>query len=64
MPIGQNRGRYGADVPLEQRWTAHLFEPVTRLMRADPRFDRLIEEVGLGRYWREAGARPDYRRVS
>lgn len=52
-----------SSVSLDQRQTRLLFEPVTRPMRADPRFDRLVEEIGLERYWRESGAQPDYRRV-
>jgi DNA-binding winged helix-turn-helix (wHTH) protein/tetratricopeptide (TPR) repeat protein len=47
----------------EQRQTRLLFEPVTRSMRADPRFEPLVEELGLDRYWRESGAQPDYRRA-
>jgi hypothetical protein len=30
-------------------------------MRADPRFDALVSELGLERSWRQAGTRPDYR---
>jgi hypothetical protein len=30
-------------------------------MRADPRFERLVREIGLERYWRESGSKPDYR---
>jgi len=47
----------------EYRNTRFLFAPSTRALRADPRFLRLTEELGLERYWREAGALPDYRRV-
>jgi hypothetical protein len=32
-------------------------------MRADPRFGRLVEELGLDRFWRESGIQPDYRRA-
>lgn len=46
----------------EQRQTWFLFEPVTRPMRADPRFEPLVREIGLERYWRESGNQPDYRR--
>jgi len=53
----------GAELPLEQRGTSHLFEPVTSPMRADPRFARLVGDIGLERYWREAGSLPDYRRA-
>lgn len=47
---------------LEDRETSLLFYPSTRAMRADPRFGRLTEALGLERYWREAGVQPDYRR--
>jgi len=56
--------RFTADQPAyspsRDRQTALLFRPVTRPMRADPRFDRLISDLGLDLYWRQAGARPDY----
>jgi DNA-binding winged helix-turn-helix (wHTH) protein/tetratricopeptide (TPR) repeat protein len=48
----------------DQRQTRLLFEPVTHPMRSDPRFEPLVEEIGLKRYWRESGAQPDYIRVS
>ncbi len=48
----------------EQRQTFFLFEPVTRPMRADPRFEPLVREIGLERYWRESSTRPDYRRLA
>jgi hypothetical protein len=44
-----------------QRQTRLLFEPVTRAMRADTRFERLVEEIGLDRYWRQSGVQPNYR---
>ena len=53
----------GSQIPLDQRGTSHLFEPVTAPMRADPRFERLVAEIGLQRYWRETGVLPDYRRA-
>lgn len=40
-----------------------LFQPSTNPMRADRRFNRLTEELGLERYWREARVQPDYRRA-
>lgn len=46
------------------RRTSFLFQPMTAPMRADPRFDRLTEEIGLKRYWHDAGALPDYLRKS
>jgi DNA-binding winged helix-turn-helix (wHTH) protein len=46
----------------DQRWrkTMMLFLPVTAPMRADPRFARLVEDLGMADYWRRAGVRPDY----
>ncbi|PQM29593.1 hypothetical protein CVO77_01390 [Sphingopyxis lindanitolerans] len=48
---------------LEDRETSILFAPSTRALRADPRFNRLVEQLGLERYWRAAGVQPDYRRT-
>lgn len=54
----------GAREPnLESRDTSIMFMPTTRPMREDPRFARLVEEIGLEGYWREAGVQPDYRRA-
>jgi len=50
-----------AGATLNERTTAFLFLPVMRPVRADPRFARLTGALGLERYWREAGAQPDYR---
>jgi tetratricopeptide (TPR) repeat protein len=47
----------------EQRRTRWLFEPVTKPMRADARFERLVNDLGFHRYWRESGHPPDYRRI-
>lgn len=49
-------------VSLDQRRTTVLFLPETAAMRADPRFNRLVEGLGLERFWRESGVQPDYRR--
>jgi tetratricopeptide (TPR) repeat protein len=54
----------GSSFSPEQRRTQFLFEPVTKPMRADPRFEPLVKELGLDRYWRESGRQPDYRRVA
>ena len=43
------------------RMTAFLFMPVLAPMRADPRFGRLVAGLGLEKYWKESGSRPDYR---
>lgn len=48
---------------LASRDTWFLFMPSTEAMRADARFGRLTTELGLERYWRDAGAQPDYRRA-
>jgi DNA-binding winged helix-turn-helix (wHTH) protein/tetratricopeptide (TPR) repeat protein len=50
--------------PRRDRQTALLFRPVTRPMRADPRFGTLVSELGLERYWLRSGARPDYQAVA
>lgn len=50
-------------VSLNQRRTDFLFHPITGPMRADPRFGRLVEGLGLERFWRESGVQPDYRRA-
>ena len=48
----------------DQRQTRLLFEPVTRPMRADRRFEPLVSKIGLDRYWRDSGMQPDYRRAT
>lgn len=50
-----------AEATLEERATGFLFLPVMRPVRADARFGRLTEALGLERYWRDAGAPPDFR---
>lgn len=51
----------GSAASTDQRLTSLLFEPETAALRADPRFERLMEEIGLDGYWRQAGVVPDYR---
>ncbi|HWY64333.1 MAG TPA: winged helix-turn-helix domain-containing protein, partial [Rhizomicrobium sp.] len=46
--------------PLDERRTYYLFSPATKSMRRDPRFPKLVDELGLVRYWKESGSRPDY----
>jgi DNA-binding winged helix-turn-helix (wHTH) protein/tetratricopeptide (TPR) repeat protein len=48
--------------PPEQRQIHFLFEPLTRSMRADRRFARLTEELGLEGYWRESRVQPAFRK--
>ncbi|NNM76841.1 hypothetical protein HJG53_08015 [Sphingomonas sp. ID1715] len=40
--------------------TMMLFNPVVAPARADPRFAQLCRDMGLERYWREAGVTPDH----
>jgi DNA-binding winged helix-turn-helix (wHTH) protein/cytochrome c-type biogenesis protein CcmH/NrfG len=47
--------------PPNERHTRMLFEPVSRPMRADSRFGRLLDELGLEAYWRKSKSQPDYR---
>jgi tetratricopeptide (TPR) repeat protein len=61
-----DRGRYAVQgrpprTPLTRLNTIALFWPPMAPARLDPRFDRLAEEIGLVRYWRETGSAPDYR---
>ena len=39
--------------------TQWLFMPPLAAVRLDPRFSALCEEIGLARYWRKRGVRPD-----
>lgn len=41
--------------------TQWLFMPPLAAVRNDARFDGLCEEIGLARYWRQRGVRPDTR---
>ena len=50
----------GTYTPIGDRLTGLLFKPSTRGMRGDRRFDALVGELGLKRYWRESGTLPDY----
>jgi len=50
----------GGYTPQNARRTQLLFMPSTRAMRGDARFDPIVGELGLKRYWAEAGVRPDY----
>lgn len=61
VPALRFAGGQGTYTRREDRRSHILFLPPTAPMRADPRFGRLVGEIGLERYWRESGARPDYR---
>lgn len=45
------------------RNTLYLFIPPMAAMRRDPRFAALTRAIGLDRYWRQSGTRPDFRRT-
>jgi len=51
----------GTYTPQRERLTNFLFVPPAMPLHADPRFERLVAEIGLDNYWREAGISPDYR---
>jgi tetratricopeptide (TPR) repeat protein len=46
------------------RLTNALFLPPMRSLWREPRFDRLLDRIGLSEYWRRSGTLPDYRRTS
>jgi DNA-binding winged helix-turn-helix (wHTH) protein/tetratricopeptide (TPR) repeat protein len=46
----------------QDRRTRTLFTPSSKAMRNDPRFAALVDEIGLTKYWKDAGVRPDYQR--
>lgn len=43
-----------------RRKTHMLFIPATVAMRSDPRFDRLMDDIGLTEYWQVTGVSPDH----
>jgi DNA-binding winged helix-turn-helix (wHTH) protein/tetratricopeptide (TPR) repeat protein len=45
---------------IRRRFTNYLFTPVMSSARADPRFGRIMRDIGLSDYWRRSGHRPDY----
>ena len=53
--------RIAGDTRENERDTIILFAPVTKPMRGDPRFDSLVDDIGLERFWRQSGTQPDYR---
>jgi tetratricopeptide (TPR) repeat protein len=64
--IAALRWRPGGEIQINssRRKTNPLFVPSSAPMRADPRFGPLTEAMGLGRYWRERGIEPDFRRFA
>jgi tetratricopeptide (TPR) repeat protein len=51
----------GTYTPQRERLTAFLFVPPVSSMHTDPRFEGLMTELGLNRYWQQTGISPDYR---
>ncbi|MBV1690611.1 winged helix-turn-helix domain-containing protein [Novosphingobium sp. G106] len=51
----------GSYTPMSERQTVFLFNPSLARFRIDPRFDRLVQEIGLKDYWDRSGTKPDYR---
>lgn len=58
--VGDSLGNGLFSTP-DQRHTNFLFEPPAAPMRADPRFAKLADELGLESFWRESRRPPDYR---
>jgi tetratricopeptide (TPR) repeat protein len=61
-----DRGRYAPPVrrsfgPLTRRSSSMLFMPNVSNLWSEPRFSRLLQELGLEDYWRQVGTQPDYR---
>jgi len=59
--VADHYGAADAFTP-EQRDSRVLFEPGTRLIRADPRFEGVVAQLGLEAFWRTSRSLPDYRR--
>lgn len=51
----------GSYTPRRERLTFFLFAPSTAAMRADSRFEQLMRDTGLTRYWALSQTKPDYR---
>ncbi|HEY1125668.1 MAG TPA: winged helix-turn-helix domain-containing protein [Sphingobium sp.] len=64
VPDARFFGSQGSYSPRSARNTRFLFQPSTARMRTDPRFQGIVESIGMERYWREIGVQPDYRRRS
>lgn len=58
-------GEWSSKLPADPRSNAShpLFQPQARSLWGDPRFGRILEGIGLERYWRSTNSQPDYRRA-
>jgi DNA-binding winged helix-turn-helix (wHTH) protein/tetratricopeptide (TPR) repeat protein len=56
LRFSRRQGTYTAP---DQRVTWFLFAPPCTALRRDPRFATLARAIGLERYWRDSGTRPD-----
>ena len=57
-----NRGPWKVGA-LDRRYTSGLFKQETAQLRRDPRFGKLVREMGLQRYWQLAHVTPTYLQV-
>jgi tetratricopeptide (TPR) repeat protein len=60
-----NQGEWASVAPAAgdaDRETSALFQPPMRNVWRDPRFDRLLQRIGLNEYWRRSRTVPDFRR--
>lgn len=59
-----NEGEWAAVAPAAgdpDRITAPLFLPPMKAMWTDPRFNQLLQRIGLNQYWRDSRTTPDFR---
>jgi len=57
------RGEWKILVPSDRMsfFTHHLFQPLARNLWGEARFERLLTDIELEKYWRTTRTRPDYR---
>lgn len=60
------RGQWGGVAPQggdDDRITGPIFQPMMRTLWGEPRFNSLLEQIGLNAYWRASHSTPDFRRA-